>query len=150
MGYERGSGSLLESPPESDRSTTLDIESFHELAAKDARLQELSEEIHEKIDTYVIAKRRHVAYLKNDIARQREPERYAERAKKIEVDRYGAHNELIAAVSSFAQRCQKLGFDTTWWDGPDGLAQSNDYKTTRGKIDDWAMDFELAKDDDDA
>jgi exonuclease VII large subunit len=149
MGYERGSGSLLESPPESERSTKLDIESFYELAAKDARLQKLSEEILEAIDTYVEAKRRHTAYLKDDIAKQREPERYKERSEKIEDDRYSAHNDLIAAVHSFAKRCQKMGFDTTWWDGPDGLSRSNDYKTTRGKIDDWAMEFELAKDDED-
>lgn len=147
MGHERRAGALTEPLPDKEDSSPLDLESFRTLASRDERLQELSEEILMAIETYVNAKRRHAAHLKDDIAKMREPERYKERSTKREVDRYSAHNELVAAVRSFAQHCQKIGFDTAWWDGPGGLAQESDNgtvrRTPRQRIDDWAMDIWL-------
>ncbi len=145
MGIERGSSLVAEPEPEakSPSESLAVLDTLKEQAQADSELMERYEGIINSIDNYATAKIRHVRFAENDVARHHLGERYEGRFSELNENRSKAHNRLIDALSTYAQRSTSLGHDTSWWDGPDGLTVERRNRTVRQRIDDWAMDVWL-------
>lgn len=141
MTLERGSAVI---GPEAEMPHSLAIlDTLRLQASEDEELAEKYEEVINLIDNYALAKMRHTQYAERNQSRIQLDERYAQRFNEMNQDRNEAHNKLIAALNEFSSRALTIGLDSSWLDGPQGIAQERRGRTSRQSIDDWAMDIWL-------
>ncbi|PIT98195.1 MAG: hypothetical protein COT71_02020 [Candidatus Andersenbacteria bacterium CG10_big_fil_rev_8_21_14_0_10_54_11] len=147
MSLERGRPLTETTPDKEPLSSEEIIDKMRLAASQDDQLADQYEEIMEDVDNYALAKMQHAQYIERNQTRLQLDERYRERSHKLELGRYEAHNRLIFSLSQFASRAGDIGLDTNWYDGPGGLTQEKKNRTTRQRIDDWAMDVWLEREE---
>lgn len=123
------------------------LRELHDMVNEDSELGQLYEEILNRLDDYVLTKMKVVRLSENRSARYHLAEKYEDRLRNLDKDRYAAHNRLIGSLASFAQCADRLGLDRSWWDGPHGLFSDGGPRTARQRVDDWATDIWLEREE---